>query len=398
MRRRIMTQKLVVVLALLAAMYIPGQALAQSNNPDQVVVGAVQALKGVFSEAFIQINDGLKDSLEMANEQGGINGKRIVYRMKASNYNVDESVKRFEEIMAEFHPLVVFGCSTGLGLRLADAIDDKYKVLYSSTSFSAKLADSARHPSIFLPGPTYGEQVALLMTYIAKEHPRAKVAFFYSDTAFGRDPIKFGRIMARRLRLKVVDEEMVPLKIQDVRAQVKRLKEKNPDYVIFQGFVHSPVPTVIKQCRELGMTCKFMGTFWTATKKMIEVLGPHAEGYLVVNPYSYWGMQDVPMIGKIMEYNAKHYPEVTYRPNYYMEGFATGLIFVEVLKRADKARELNYMGLVKALRSLTNFQTGGLMAPLTIKNNRFPVARIWKANVTAAQFEPASDWLILKKY
>lgn len=88
---------------------------------------------------------------------------------------------------------------------------------------------------------------------------------------------------------------------------------------------------------------------------------------------------------------------ITYRPNYYMEGFATGLIFVEVLKRADKAGDLNYNGLVKALHSLTDFQTEGLMAPLTIKNNRFPVARIWKANVAAGQYEPASEWLVLRK-
>ncbi len=392
-----MTRKLVTVIVLLTAVFVLTEAGGKPANAEEVVVGAVQALKGVFAEAFVQINDGLKDSLAMANEQGGVNGKQIVYRMKVSDYNVDDSIQKFEELMRESSPIAVFGCSTGLGLKLAEDINGKYKILYSSTSFSAELADPARYPSIFLPGPTYGEQVALLLTYIAKQQPNAKVAFFYSDTAFGKDPIKYGRIMARRLRLKIVDEELVPIKIQDVSAQVKRLKEKNPDYVIFQGFVHSPVPNVIKQCRELGMTCKFMGTFWTATKKMIEVLGPHAEGYLVVNPYTYWGMQDVPMISKIRDYNAKHYPDITYRPNYYMEGFATGLIFVEVLRRADKAGDLSYDGMVKALRSLTNFSTEGLTAPLTIKNNRFPVARIWKANVAGGQYEPASDWLNLRK-
>ena len=90
-----------------------------------------------------------------------------------------------------------------------------------------------------------------------------------------------------------------------------------------------------------------------------------------------------------MDYTAQHYPDVKYRPNYYMQGFATGLVFVEVLKRADKAGKLNYDGLVAALRSLKNFETGGLMAPISIVGNRFPAAQIVQANVMKGTFEPA---------
>jgi branched-chain amino acid transport system substrate-binding protein len=100
-------------------------------------------------------------------------------------------------------------------------------------------------------------------------------------------------------------------------------------------------------------------------------------------------MEDVPMIQKIKQFNANHHPEVTFRPNSYMQGFVTGMIFVECLKRADRAGQLNSDGLVKALKSLKGFETGGLTAPLTIKNNRFPVARIWQASVEKGIFEPA---------
>jgi branched-chain amino acid transport system substrate-binding protein len=139
-----------------------------------------------------------------------------------------------------------------------------------------------------------------------------------------------------------------------------------------------------------------MGTFWGATKPLLDNLGPLAEGYLVVNPYMYWWNEDVPMIKKIREYTAKKYPDVKFRDNSYFQGFITGLIFVECLKRADKAGQLNGEGLVKALESLKDFETGGLSAPLTIKNNKFPVARIWKSNVQKKIYEPVSDWMRLE--
>jgi hypothetical protein len=57
-----------------------------------------------------------------------------------------------------------------------------------------------------------------------------------------------------------------------------------------------------------------------ATELLLEKLDPLAEGYLAVNPYSYWSM-DEPMLAKIREYTAANYPDVKYRPIYYMQGF-----------------------------------------------------------------------------
>jgi len=382
-----------VVLVILALSLLAGIALAQ----EEIKIGAVQPITGRFAFAGVNINAGLEDALMMANEAGGINGKKIKYIMEDGQYQLDVATAAFKRIMARDNPLVMYGESTGLGKAMAPDIRNRYKILYSSTSFSSELADEAMYPSIFVPGPTYGDMLGILLKYIAHEKPGAKVAFFYSDTEFGKDPIPFGRLMCQRLKLDLVAEEVAQVGAVDVTSQVLDLKRKSPDYVIFQGFVMTPVATVIKQCRDFGMKCQFMGTFWGATKMLLDNLGPLAEGYLAVNPYMYWWNDDVPMIKKIKEYTAKKYPSVTYRDNSYMQGFMTGLLFVECLKRADAAGQLNYDGLVKALQSLKDFDSGGLSAPLTIQNNRFPIARVWKANVEKKIFEPVSDWISLRK-
>jgi branched-chain amino acid transport system substrate-binding protein len=378
---------LVLVLALLS-----GQAAAQ----DVIKVGAVQPITGRFAFAGININAGVEDALMMANEAGGINGKKIQYIMEDGQYQLDVAIAAFKRIMSKDNPMIMYGESTGLGKAMSPEIKDRFKILYSSTSFSSELADAAANPYIFVPGPTYGDMFGILLKFIAKETPGAKVAFFYSDTEFGKDPIPFARQMCKELKLDLVAEEVAQVGAVDVTSQVLDLKRKNPDYVIFQGFVVDPVQTVIKQSRDFGMKCKFMGTFWGASKMIIENLGPLAEGYMAVNPYMYWWNEDVPMIKKIREYTQKKYPNVKDRDNSYMQGFMTGLIFVECLKRADKAGELNGEGLVKALNSLKDFDSGGLSAPYTIKNNKFPVARVWKANIEKKIFEPASDWMTVE--
>jgi len=360
---------------------------------DEIKVGAVQPVTGRFAFAGVHINAGLEDALMMANEEGGINGKQIKYIMEDGTYNVNVSVAAFKRIMARDNPPIMYGESTGMGKAVAPEIKDRYKVLYSSTSFSSELANAAANPYIFVPGPTYSDMFGILLKYIAKEKPGANVAFFHSDTEFGRDPVAYGREMCKKLGLNLVAEEVAKVGAVDVTSQVLDLKRKKAEYVIFQGFVLSPVPAVIKQARDYGLKAKFMGTHWGTHKMLLDKMGPLAEGYLGVMPYAFYYQDEIPMIKKIRAWNQKHHPDVKYRPTSYMQGFFTGLVFVECLKRADKAGDLSGDGLVKALQSIKNFDVGGLMAPITVINNKIPMGRVYKANVGKKVFEPISDWI-----
>jgi branched-chain amino acid transport system substrate-binding protein len=360
---------------------------------DEIKVGAVQPITGRFAFAGPNINAGLEDALMMANEEGGINGKQIKYIMEDGTYNVNVSVAAFKRIMARDNPLIMYGESTGMGKAIAPEIKDRYKVLYSSTSFSSELANAAANPYVFVPGPTYSDMFGILLKYIAKEKPGANVAFFYSDTEFGRDPVPYGRDMCKKLGLNLVAEEVAKVGGIDVASQILDLKRRKAEYVIFHGFVLAPVPAVIKQARDYGLKVKFMGTHWGTNKMLLDKMGPLAEGYLGVMPYAFYYQDDIPMIKKIRAWNQKHHPEVKYRPTSYMQGFFTGLVFVECLKRADKAGDLTGDGLVKALQSIKDFDVGGLMAPITVVNNKIPMGRVYKANVDKKVFEPISDWI-----
>ena len=360
---------------------------------DEIKVGAVQPITGRFAFAGVQINQGLEDALKMANAEGGINGKQIKYIMEDGTYSVDKAVAAFKRIMARDNPIIMYGESTGMGKAVAPEVKDRYKVMYSSTSFSSELANAAANPYVFVPGPTYSDMFGILLKYIAKEKPGANVAFFYSDTEFGRDPVPYGRDMCKKLGLNLVAEEVAKVGGVDVASQVLDLKRKKAEYVIFQGFVLSPVPAVIKQARDYGLKAKFMGTHWGTHKMLLDKMGPLAEGYLGVMPYAFYYQEDIPMIQKIRAWNQKHHPDVTYRPTSYMQGFFTGLVFVECLKRADKAGNLSGDGLVKALQSIKDVDVGGLMAPITVIDNKIPMGRVYKADVGKKEFVPISDWI-----
>ena len=52
-----------------------------------------------------------------------------------------------------------------------------------------------------------------------------------------------------------------------------------------------------------------------------------------VNPYAYYYEDAAPGIAAMRAYNEKAHPDVKYRPNSYIQGWFTGMVYVEAVRR-----------------------------------------------------------------
>jgi branched-chain amino acid transport system substrate-binding protein len=355
---------------------------------------AVHPFTGRFAFAGIEGSAAIQDVVDMTNEAGGINGKMIQYYWADGEYKDDVGIAAFKRLYSQYTPQVMFGQSTGMTKALGPEIKSRYKVLYSAYTMTSEAANPKENPYLFIAAPTYAEQFGVLLKYIAKEKPGANIAFFYSDTEFGREPIPAGREMCKKMGLNVVAEEVSQVGGVDLTTQILDMKAKKVDYCIFQGFVSNPIATVIKQSKDYGLNAKFMGTFWSTEKQLLNELGPLAGEYVGVSAYSFYYQDDLPMMKKIQEWTKKKYPTIEYRSQSYMQNFMTTLLFVESFKRADKMEGgITADNMVKAFQSITDYDVGGLMPPVTIKDNSIPVGRVYRGNASTMKFDPISDWI-----
>jgi branched-chain amino acid transport system substrate-binding protein len=374
-------------------------AATGARAQEEIKIGACQPITGRFAFAGVHLNAGLGDYVAYANEQGLVKGKKLVYIYEDTGYDTEKAVATFKKMMAQHNPAIMYGESTGQGKAIAPELNSRYKVLYGSTSFSSELADPKTHPYMFVSGPTYSDQFGILLEYISKSRKgdaRPKVAFFYSDTEFGKDPIAWAKKRAGELGVDVVAEIVTKVGAVDVTSEVLSLKKAAPDFVIFQGYVLAPIPEVIRAARDHGLNATFMSTFWSMDKAIIDKLGQDAEGYMGVNPYAYY-WDDAPAIQAMRKYNEKAHPGEKYRPNSYIQGWFTGMIYVEAIRRTVAAgKPVNGDNLKDALATIKDWDTGGLTGKVTFVNNKAAVGRVYRANVQKGIFEPASDWIYLK--
>jgi len=387
-----MKKTVMFVLAVVTCLGIASFCLAQQTY----TIGAVHPFTGRFAFAGIHGQEAMKDAVDMVNEAGGINGKKLLYYWKDGEYKDDVGIAAFKSLYTQYKPQLMWGQSTGMTKALGPEIKDRYKVLYSAYTFADVAANPKENPYMFIPGPTYDEQFAVLLNYIAKQKPGANIAFFYSDTEFGREPIAFGREYAKKLGLKVVAEEVTKVGGVDVTTEILDMKKKNVEFCIFQGYVSDPIQKVMKQSKDYGFKCQFMGTFWSTEKHLLDALGPLSDEYIGVTAYSFYYQDQYPLVKKIRDWVKKRDAKGgDYRSQAYMQVFMGTTLLIEALKRADKAGPVTGESLVKALQSIKNFDVGGLMPPVTIKNNSVPVGRIVRGNSKTGRFDPITDWITL---
>ena len=382
-----------LIVAAGAALAAPLSVHAQAG--EDIVIGGSIPMTGVFAFAGIGINAGIADYVKIVNDGGGIKGRKLRYVPEDTGYKVDVSVATYKKITSQNKVNLYYGDSTGFSKTINPELDRSGQILMAGASFATELNDPAKYPNQFLVGPDYTEMIGILLRHIAKEKPGAKVAFVYSDSEFGRDPIESSEAAAKKLGLTVPVKIMTPAGSVDVSTEVIKLRRAAPDYTIFHGYVLAPIPEFVQQGKQMGMTTKWMGTFWTMDSSTVMKMGEAGDGFMGVMPYRYYydTSAKAPMLEKIRAMR----PE--YQSTAYTQGFLTAMLFTEAAKRTlDAGKPLDGKNLKAALNSIKDFDTGGLIGvPITIKGNSIPVGRVYRADMKAQKMVAASDWISLDK-
>lgn len=368
--------------------------IASAQAADDIVIGGSIPLSGVFAFAGQGIHAGLGDYVKMVNEKGGIQGRKLVYVPEDTAYKVDASVAAFKKITSQNKVNFYYGDSTGFSKTINAELNRAGTMIMTGASFATELNDPAKYPNQFMLGPDYTEMFGILLRYIAKEKPGAKVAFVYSDTEFGRDPIASSRGVAEKLGLKVATEIMTPPGSVDVSTEVIKLRRADPDFTIFHGYVLAPIPEFVSQGKRMGLNTRYMGTFWTMDNSTVMQMGEDGDGFMGVMPYRYYydDAADAPTLKAIRAMR----PE--YQSTGYMQGYLAGMLFAETARRTlAEGKPLTAANMKAALDGIKDFDTGGLIGvPITIKGNSIPVGRIYQADFKQKKMLPASDWIVLK--
>jgi branched-chain amino acid transport system substrate-binding protein len=187
--------KLVPIAALLAAALASPAALAQKKydpgaNDKEIRIGNTNPYSGPAS-AYGTIGKTIGAYFKMVNDQGGINGRKVVWISYDDGYSPPKTVEMARKLVEQDQVLFVFQT---LGTPPNTAIHKymnmkKVPQLHVATG-ATKWNDPKHFPWTMGWQPNYQTEGRIYAQHILQNNPKAKIGILYQNDDYGKDYLK----------------------------------------------------------------------------------------------------------------------------------------------------------------------------------------------------------------
>jgi branched-chain amino acid transport system substrate-binding protein len=363
--KRAGTKRAIVFVCVMLALALTFSQAFAENGPgvtdDSILLGSYQPMTGKESTYF-RMGKGADTWYRHVNEQGGINGRKIIFTMEDDSYNPSRTkvlVKQFIERDK------VFAIADPLGSAPTAAVIDyivKKKVPLVGAGTGA--GKNVTYPSkyVFPLYPSYYMEGQQLVRFAAEELGAKTVSLLYQNDPSGKSHLEGIKSVLDKYGVKLLAAEPYEKDELDVSAQVIKLKSSNPD-VHLCSCAPEHAARFFTERQKLGWKVPVEVVFFGQSPKVIELAGKEAvDGAYFTTIFRNPDSPD-PQMRQFVELLKKYYPSE--EPDaIHMWGYAGAQVITEALRRMGRDN-ITRDRFVEALESIKHWK-GSLIPDVTI--------------------------------
>lgn len=325
---------------------------------------------------------------DLANEAGGIHGRKIKYFYRDDQYNPAQTKAVVKELV-ERQGIFAFvgGVSAAAGLAVKDYLAQN-KVIWVGPATSIKEYVSPVNPYLFSVYPLYEDEASILTQHIVEKLKLKKIGVFYQNDPYGKSGLDGARQRMNKYNLKLVAEIPVEPGSKDLASEMLKFKNSGAEAVILWV---APTTAVIalKTSASIGFKPQWISSNTLSDYAlMYKISGGLWEG-VITGAFSEPPDSANPLMAKYRE-AAKRMAPAERWGLFYMAGIMFAEPFVDALKRVGP--KLSTEACMKALNETTNFQGVGPKITWTASQHQgSDSVMIWKCgpNGTTVKLQ---DW------
>ena len=181
-----------LVWAALASLSIPGTASAGKVDPpgvsdSEIKIGQTMPYSGGAS-AYGTIGKAEAAYFRMVNEQGGINGRKLVLKSLDDGYSPPKTVEQTRKLIEQDGVLLIFGTfGTAQNAAVQRYLNERGVPQLFPVSGASRWGDPEHFPWTMGFQPTYRIEAGVIARYLLEHKPNARIAVLSEDDDFGRD-------------------------------------------------------------------------------------------------------------------------------------------------------------------------------------------------------------------
>jgi branched-chain amino acid transport system substrate-binding protein len=202
-----------------------GSAADPGISATAIVIGGTSPLTGPAA-SYASVARGANAYFQLVNARGGVNKRRIDYRIVDDAYNPAQTVLATRRLVEQDRVFAIFNTlGTESNLAVRDYLNQvKVPQLFVASGATTWGRDAAKYPWTIGFQPSYAAEGLVYGQHIARTRKNAKVAVLFQNDDYGKDLLASLKLGLGRSGSKVVAAEPYQVTSSDVGSQVAKLK------------------------------------------------------------------------------------------------------------------------------------------------------------------------------
>jgi len=378
---------------------------SQGVSDTEILIGNNAATSGAFGQVGLPYVDGIKAYIEMINEKGGVNGRKIKFLHQDDEMNPEKGKAMYDKLINDDKVFAIVGAfgTPVVGAVLEDFKEAGIPAVYFATGMSALYNENATGSErvIYPIQPIYTTEGRLMSAWAKGTFGGAKVGVIYSSDDAGKGLYTGITKQAEEIGVEVVAEQ-VPYGAEDVSSSVTKILAADVDVVVIASMQNTFL-TIAKELGKQGNTSPTITSYVNVGPTFYSQFADDIAGkYELFGP----GWLDITQSTGDLELMLEYLEKVTdqdWGPSAYaISGWLAAKFFVEGLNRIPEGEAItweNYMNAIESSPIDLGFGTGSKIDYSNGKRYGTEVLALYRFNKDAgpAMAEEYKPFLSIKE-
>ena len=344
-----MKYRLLALAALLAAGTSAALAQSQGVSKTEITLGSIQDLSGPIAGFGKQVRLGMMLRVDEANEQGGINGRKLVLKVEDSAYDPKKAVLAAQKLVNQdkiFAMVAHIGTAQNLA---AMPVQFEKNVINFFPVTAAREMYEPFHKLKYSFAATYFDQIRLAAPQLVKEKNAKKVCTMYQDDEFGLEVMRGAEAGLKTINVELAEKTSYKRGATDFSSQTAKMKAAGCDFVILGTIIRETIGA-IGEARKTGFNPTFLGSSAAYTDLIHKLGGKAMDGLYatMTSQHPYLDEASQPIRFWANKYKTKFNDDPTVFSVY---GYNAVDIFIRAAQMAGP--NLNTDSFIKAMDTMT---------------------------------------------
>ncbi|MCL1961503.1 MAG: ABC transporter substrate-binding protein [Desulfovibrionaceae bacterium] len=253
-----MQLKLALV-ALAGAAVVGSPALAQTQGvtKDQIIIGSIQDLSGPVAGFGKQTKQGLQMRVDEVNEQGGVNGRKLVLKVEDAGYDPKRAVLAAQKLVNQDKIFAMIGhIGTAQNVASFPVLFEKNVINFFPLSAGREMYEPPNKLK-YSYASTYYDQIRQAAPRLVQEKNAQKVCAVYQDDDYGLEVLRGAEAGLKAIGVTLIEKTSFKRGATDFSSQTARMKAAGCDFVVLGTLIRETIG-VMGEARKTGFNPIFL--------------------------------------------------------------------------------------------------------------------------------------------